>query len=93
MGVEEIQGPLEAPHRIEEAMFPSTASPATALTIAAMMNDEDIAAARARRVAYEAKAARRAAAREAAIMRRTSRAGRGRRRRGTSRLGAAGYAR
>ena len=73
-------------------MFPSTASPATALTIAAMMNAEDIAAARARQVAHEVKAARRAAAREGALMRRTSRVGRGRRR-GTSRLGAAGYAR
>ena len=74
-------------------MFPSTASPATALTIAAMMNVEDIAAARARRVAHEVKAARRAAAREAAPPQRMTRAGRGWRRRGTSRLRAAGYAR
>jgi hypothetical protein len=74
-------------------MFPSTASPATALTIAAMMSAEDIAAARARRVAQEAKAARRAAARDAAPAPRLSRAGRGRWWRGTSRLGAAGYAR
>jgi hypothetical protein len=74
-------------------MFPSTASPATALTIAAMMSAEDIAAARARRVAQEAKDARRAAARDAAPAPRLSRAGRGRRRRGTSSLGAAGYAR
>lgn len=73
-------------------MFPTTASPATALTIAAMMNAEDIAAARARRFAQEAKSARRAAARDAAPAQPMSRAGRGRRR-GTSRLGIAGYAR
>jgi hypothetical protein len=54
------QGPTQAPHRIEEAMFPYTASPATALTIAAMMTAEDIAAADARRVAHEFRAARRA---------------------------------
>jgi hypothetical protein len=47
-------------HRIEEAMFPYTASPATALTIAAMMTAEDIAAADARRVAQDFRAARRA---------------------------------
>lgn len=73
-------------------MFPSAASPATALTIAAMMCAEDIAAACARRVAHEVKAARRAASREAAPAQRASRARRGRRR-STSRLGAAGYAR
>jgi hypothetical protein len=41
-------------------MFPYTASPATALTIAAMMTAEDIAAADARRVAHDLRAARRA---------------------------------
>jgi hypothetical protein len=41
-------------------MFPYTASPATALTIAAMMTAEDIAAADARRVAQDFRAARRA---------------------------------
>ena len=41
-------------------MFPHTASPATALTIAAMMNAEDISEAIARRAAHDLRAARRA---------------------------------
>jgi hypothetical protein len=41
-------------------VFPHTASPATALTIAAMMNSGDIAAADARRVAHDIREACRA---------------------------------
>jgi hypothetical protein len=41
-------------------VFPHTPSPATALTIAAMMSAEDIAAANARRVAHDIREARRA---------------------------------
>jgi hypothetical protein len=40
-------------------MFPNTASPATAATIAAMMDDEDLSAANARRLAHDARVARR----------------------------------
>ena len=69
MGVNELREPLRAPHRIEEAMFPSTASPATALTLAAMMNAEEIAAADARRAAHEVVAARRAETRRRASTR------------------------
>ena len=69
MEVNELREPLQAPHRIEEAMFPNTASPATALTIAAMMNAEEIAAADARRAAQEIEAARRAETRRRASTR------------------------
>ena len=54
-------------------MFPNTASPATALTIAAMMNAEGIAAASARRDAHEVVAARRAETRRRASTRMASR--------------------
>ena len=50
-------------------MFPNTASPATALTIAAMMNAEEIAAASARGAAHDIVAARRAETRRRASTR------------------------
>lgn len=40
-------------------MFPNTASRATAATIAAMMDDEDLSAANARRLAHDARVLRR----------------------------------
>jgi hypothetical protein len=46
----------------EDAMFPNTASPATAATIAAMMDDEDLSAANARRLAHDARVAQGATA-------------------------------
>jgi hypothetical protein len=69
--VNAVEGAVAGSHRIEEVMFPYTASPATALTIAAMMTAEDIAAADARRVAQEFHAARRAQTRRRSPARNT----------------------